>query len=61
MKYDQWKVETLNHSDELFGVGRNVFSDGKFSYERFSRNYDSREKAEKVAEVLNLINDEVLS
>lgn len=58
MKYDQWKIEVLDHTDESFAVGRNVFSDGKFSYERLPKRFDIREKAEDFADALNLMDRE---
>jgi len=49
-----WEVFVVDHSDELWGVGRSVTnSDGKFQYQKYHRTFNSELKAKQVANELN--------
>lgn len=50
----EWEAYALDHSDERFGVGRNMVKDGKYQFERYNRTYKSAKSAERMADCLNL-------
>jgi hypothetical protein len=50
----EWEAYSLDHTDERFGVGRNMVIDGRYKFEKYHRNYKSAKSAERMADCLNL-------
>jgi hypothetical protein len=50
----EWEAYALDHSDERWGVGRNMVVDGRYKFEKYSRSYKSAKSAEQMADCLNL-------
>ena len=50
----EWEAYALDHTDERFGIGRNMVKDGKYQFERYNRTYKSAKSAEQMADFLNL-------
>ena len=50
----EWEAYALDHTDERFGIGRNMVKDGKYQFERYNRTYKSAKSAERMADCLNL-------
>jgi hypothetical protein len=50
----EWEAYALDHSDERFGIGRNMVRDGKYQFEKYHRTYKSAKSAEQMADCLNL-------
>jgi hypothetical protein len=51
----EWEAYALDHSDERWGVGRNMVKAGHYHFEKHPRTYSSRLGAEKKADELNKI------
>lgn len=50
----EWEAYALDHSDERFGIGRNMVIDGRYKFEKYHRSYKSAKSAERMADCLNL-------
>jgi hypothetical protein len=50
----EWEAYALDHTDERWGVGRNMVVDGRYKFERHNRTYKSAKSAERMADCLNL-------
>lgn len=50
----EWEAYSLDHSDDRWGVGRNMVVNGFYKFERLNRTYSSRNGAERKADCLNL-------
>ena len=50
----EWEAYALDHTDERFGIGRNMVINGKYQFERYNRTYKSAKSAERMADCLNL-------
>jgi hypothetical protein len=50
----EWESYALDHTDERWGVGRNMVVDGRYKFERYPRSYKSAKSAEQMADCLNL-------
>ena len=50
----EWEAYALDHTDERWGVGRNMVVDGRYKFERHNRTYKSAKSAEQMADCLNL-------
>jgi len=55
----EWEAYALDHSDERYGVGRNMVVDGRYQFEKLKRTYSSRLGAERKADCLNMGKDKV--
>ena len=50
----EWEAYALDHTDERWGVGRNMVVDGRYKFEKHNRSYKSAKSAERMADCLNL-------
>jgi hypothetical protein len=50
----EWEAYALDHTDERWGIGRNMVIEGKYQFERYNRTYKSAKSAERMADCLNL-------
>jgi hypothetical protein len=50
----EWEAYALDHTDERWGIGRNMVVDGRYKFEKYKRNYKSAKSAEQMADCLNL-------
>ena len=50
----EWEAYALDHTDERWGVGRNMVVHGRYKFERHNRTYKSAKSAERMADCLNL-------
>jgi hypothetical protein len=51
--FNEWGVFAMDHTDERWGVGRNLIIDGRFKFEKHNRSYKSVKSAKQKAECLN--------
>ena len=50
----EWESYALDHTDERWGVGRNMVVEGRYKFERYPRSYKSAKSANRMADCLNL-------
>jgi hypothetical protein len=53
MTKSEWQAYALDHTDERFGIGRNIVENGIYRFERHNRTYKSFKSAESHADKMN--------
>jgi len=49
----EWQAYALDHTDERFGIGRNVKENGIYRFEIHNRTYTTLKSAKTKAEIMN--------
>ena len=49
----EWQAYALDHTDERFGIGRNIVENGIYRFERHNRTYKSFQSAKTKADKMN--------
>jgi hypothetical protein len=53
MYKSEWQAYALDHTDERFGIGRNVKENGIYRFEIHNRTYTTYKSAKTKAEIMN--------
>jgi hypothetical protein len=53
MYKSEWQAYALDHTDERFGIGRNVKENGIYRFEIHNRTYTTMKSAKTKAEIMN--------
>jgi hypothetical protein len=53
MYKSEWQAYAVDHTDERFGIGRNVKENGIYRFEIHNRTYTTLKSAKTKAEIMN--------
>lgn len=53
MTKNEWQAYALDHSDERFGIGRDVVENGIYRFEIHNRTYTTLKSAKTKADIMN--------
>jgi hypothetical protein len=53
MTKNEWQAYALDHSDERFGIGRNVVENGIYRFDIHHRTYTTLKSAKTKADIMN--------
>ena len=49
----EWQAYALDHTDERFGIGRNIVENGIYRFDIYHRTYTTLKSANTKAKILN--------